>query len=290
MVAKLPVSRYSKSMRKAIPLVAVLFLLLIVAGYFFVLAPKSVGRINITSTPKASIFLNEKLIGKTPYFQNQKPGDYTLKLIPDDTSSQASSWEGQVSIKPGFETYVKRDLGESEVGSGGEIVSIEKIEGNETQLSVSTSPDAVTVLLDGQERGVAPQLLRSVAVGEHDITLTLPGYITRTIRTKTDIGYKVSVLAQLALSPDAPAPASSSGSSAATSTSTSTSSTPKVVIKDTPTGFLRVRSSPSLTASETAQIKPGESYDFLEEKDGWYHISLNGKDGWIAARYADKSK
>ena len=60
-----------------------------------------------------------------------------------------------------------------------------------------------------------------------------------------------------------------------------------VVISATPTGWLRVRSEPNLNATEIAKVNTGESFTFLEEKDGWYKIALkDGKDGWVSSQYA----
>jgi N-acetylmuramoyl-L-alanine amidase len=62
-----------------------------------------------------------------------------------------------------------------------------------------------------------------------------------------------------------------------------------VVIKNTPTGWLRVRMEPSLSATEAAKVKPGEKYTLLDEKNGWYKISYKeGEEGWISGRYAKK--
>jgi len=64
---------------------------------------------------------------------------------------------------------------------------------------------------------------------------------------------------------------------------------PYVLIKETPTGWLRVRMEPSTTATEAAKVNPGEKYPLLEEKGGWYKIRYSGdKEGWISAQYATK--
>ena len=67
---------------------------------------------------------------------------------------------------------------------------------------------------------------------------------------------------------------------------------PYVKVKDTPTGFLRVRMGPSTSATETAQIKPGEMYPYLdEEKDGWLKIEYKkDEEGWVSGVYVDLVK
>lgn len=62
-----------------------------------------------------------------------------------------------------------------------------------------------------------------------------------------------------------------------------------VVIKETPTGWLRVREGPGTNYSEIDKVYPGESFPLLEEKDNWYKIELEDNiAGWISANYAEK--
>lgn len=62
-----------------------------------------------------------------------------------------------------------------------------------------------------------------------------------------------------------------------------------ILIKETPTGWLRVRSEPSIDASESAKVNPGESYELVEEKPNWYKILFNDEqEGWVAAQYSEK--
>lgn len=67
---------------------------------------------------------------------------------------------------------------------------------------------------------------------------------------------------------------------------------PYVVIKDTPTGWLRVRKTPSTSAEEIAKVNPGEEYKFVEANEsGWYLIVLeDGSEGWISGTYAQLIK
>jgi uncharacterized protein YgiM (DUF1202 family) len=64
---------------------------------------------------------------------------------------------------------------------------------------------------------------------------------------------------------------------------------PKVVIIDTPTGFLRVRSASSTASLEINRAIPGETYEMITETNGWFEIKLkDGKTGWISGQYAKK--
>jgi len=279
---------------KKLALLAIVLVLIGAGAYaIFVLKPKSPAGLKVNTTPNTSIFLNDKLIGKTPYDDKQPAGEYVLKLIPEESSSTVATWQGKIVLRPSLQTYVSRDLGESEVTSGGETLSFEKISVNQAEVEVSAVPDGSVVLFDGQDRGAAPQLLSDVLPGEHDIEVSSPGFISRTVRAVAISGYKLSVAFQLALNKTAEA--SSSATPAANVTGTpgktdtkTTTGKPTIQIKDTPTGFLRVRGGPSTSATETAQVKPGETYPLLDESDGWYKILVDDKEGWVSGRYADK--
>jgi uncharacterized protein YgiM (DUF1202 family) len=60
-----------------------------------------------------------------------------------------------------------------------------------------------------------------------------------------------------------------------------------VVIADTPTGFLRVRSTPG--GEEVGKVKPGDKLPFISENDGWYQVALEtGETGWVSKEYSTK--
>ncbi len=62
---------------------------------------------------------------------------------------------------------------------------------------------------------------------------------------------------------------------------------PKVIIQETPTGWLRVREGPGTEYPEMTKVYPGESYPQLTESAEWYKIELEGgREGWISANYA----
>ncbi|MBU1031567.1 SH3 domain-containing protein [Patescibacteria group bacterium] len=57
-----------------------------------------------------------------------------------------------------------------------------------------------------------------------------------------------------------------------------------VTVKDTPTGFLRVRKTPG--GEEITKINPGEQFNLVKEQIGWVQIVLeDGTSGWISKQY-----
>jgi excisionase family DNA binding protein len=58
----------------------------------------------------------------------------------------------------------------------------------------------------------------------------------------------------------------------------------KIVVQETGTGWLRVRSTPG--GSEIGKVYPGERYLLLDQKDGWVLIALPaGQKGWVSSKY-----
>lgn len=63
-----------------------------------------------------------------------------------------------------------------------------------------------------------------------------------------------------------------------------------VLILDTGTGFLNVRSGPGVTNDIVGTVYPQEEYVYTEHVDGWYAIVLpDGKVGYITDEYAETS-
>jgi len=63
----------------------------------------------------------------------------------------------------------------------------------------------------------------------------------------------------------------------------------KVQINATPTGFLRVRSSPGTGSTEVGRVNPGDQLELVSEQSGWYQIKMNnGQLGWVSSQYATK--
>lgn len=72
---------------------------------------------------------------------------------------------------------------------------------------------------------------------------------------------------------------------AVTETSTDSTSDKIVTIKDTSTGWLRVRTSPN--GEEITKVNPGDKFNFIDQKSGWIQIELpNTQTGWISGQYA----
>lgn len=251
----------------------------------------SVAGLKIVSEPVASLYLDEKFIGKTPYDGRHPADNYILKIDPGEGTG-AVSWQDKIVLTSQTLTYVKKELGTSELLTQGEIVSLEKIDSNGTQLAISSTPDAAVISIDGIEKGITPLNL-PIQEGEHDVVVNSTGFIGRSVKIKAIKGFRVNVSFQLAISSDSQSLISPTPEAATPGVTNVVSpddtKKPYVLIKETPTNFLRVRLDASLAASEVAQLKPGVKVPFLEEKSGWLKVAYEeGKEGWISSRYAQK--
>lgn len=282
------------SVKKKLILLSILILLFVsfVGVRYFLLDAKNVdGRLKVVSSPTAAVFINSVAVGKTPYEDKQKEGEYILKLIPEGIASDTASWQGKVNIYRNSLTYINRELGSTDIQSAGEIFTVTKSEktsdGSKGEISIDTDPQGAIVYLDNDEKGIAPTILADVPKGEHEVSVFMPGFFRRTQKINVDPGYRVNAIFKLAVDqsqkPPSPSPSPSEASDSASLKKG------EITINDTPTGFLRVREEPTINASESAQVKPGDKFAILDEKDGWYQIEYEkGKQGWISGEYATK--
>ena len=168
--------------------------------------------------------------------------------------------------------------------SNGSVINLSPLSGaKEMQISVVSFPDSAQVYLDDNLQGQSPLLLQNITESDHELKLSKIGYKDQIVRIKTTPGYKLEALVFLGINPDVAATTASAASASA--------SLPvaKVVILQTPTGFLRVRDQASLGGNEIGQVKPGETYQLLDERTDWFQIKLSsGQSGWISSQYAQK--
>lgn len=237
----------------------------------FGIKPKS--GISILSNPsEANVFLDGKEVGKTP-FEDKNLGvrDYLVRVEKDQ-----AIWQGKIGLIEGTITVINRDLSKDPSSSAGETLMLKRGKG----ITVVSNPADATIDANGEIFGRTPQTLE-IAPGEHTILLTHANYLNRSIKANLPLGFNLTIVSDLALAePDLttiPTPV--------------ITQTPEVVVKRTPTGFLRVRDKASLTGKEVAQVKPGEVLILLEEQGSWDRIRLpTGTEGFVSSTYVEKKK
>lgn len=268
------------------------------------------GVLKVSSVPAASVFLDNKLLGSAPLEQMLVEGEYSVKLSPESTIESRSSWQGKIRVAKSLLTYVNVTLGESDFTTASDILWLEKITSKHAEISITTQPDGATILLDGETKGTTPLTVTGIPAGDHSLSISSPGFASRSIKIKTTPGYKLSAMIKLALvhsesmentivEATATPTLSETGKTTPTGSVKTTPtkkvsptvvstipSKPYIEIKDTPTGFLRVRKDASTGSDEIARVNPGETFAILEETDSWYKIEYSeGEEGWVSAQY-----
>ena len=149
-------------MKAKLTLLFIFFILFIgyVAVKFFVLDKKAAnGQLKIVSSPTTSVFINNVAVGKTPFYDKYKIGEYILKLIPEGTATETASWQGKINVYKNSLTYINRELGSSDISSAGEILTVTKMDkpaknANYGEIYVETEPQGAIINLDNDEKGI----------------------------------------------------------------------------------------------------------------------------------------
>ena len=272
---------------RKVRLFALVFLLIIlIIGFSFFLIgylkPKVAG-IYIETNPPSSVFIEAVQVGRTPYRETRNPGEITLKLVPESFEKPLAFYETKVNLITGIETVVKRDFGELDETSSGEMISFEKEGKDEASLIVLSIPDSAQLSLDGSQRYITPHKITDILPGEHTLVLSTSGYFERYVKVKTHAGYKLTALVQLAKKEE-----EKEEEPAELPEEKGKKEGPKVEILSTSTGFLRVRKEPSIVAAEVAQVEPGDQYKLIEKniETGWIKIEYDeGLYGWVSNQY-----
>lgn len=278
-------------MRRLILLIApILVGLVVFFSFSFYLSRTEVGKgaLQVTSVPVSNVYLNGKLLGKTPFCRCEgkdmlEAGNYVVKLVPL-AGDNLLPYEEHITINKGVLTVVDRSFGVGEYASGSVVTLAPLTNSRNAQLQVNSFPSGISVMLDGNSVGTTPFVSKSLTESDHELVLSKQGYKEKTVHIHTIAGYQLNALITIGLIATNATDAANFQNASLTPVVKT-----KITILDTPTGFLRVRADPSLGASETAQVKPGDVFDYVGEQDGWFEIQLSdGKSGWISTQYAQK--
>lgn len=280
-------------------LIGIIFVILVIVAVLYVVGyfnPKSAG-LYIETIPNASVFINEEEVGRTPYKATSEQGELTIKLVPESFELPLAPYETKVSLVSGVETIVTREFGQTDDLSGGEVLSFEKVEENQTGLSVITTPDSSQVIIDGSVRGFSPYTTTSLPQGEHLLEIKRENFIGRNININIQSGYKLTAIVSLSPAPEDMIDASEEAGEESLLEEEEKPSPKMVTILDTGVGFLRVREEPSTLAEEVARVIPGRNYVLLEvdEDSGWFRIVYEtdeeneaSSSGWITNQYSEE--
>ncbi len=251
------------------------------------------------SSPVATIFINNVAIGKVPFEDKYKAGEYLLKLIPEENATQTASWQRKITIRKKSLTTVSVELGSNDISTAGDVFNVVKTDtafgSDKGEVSVETEPTGAIVYLDNDEKGVAPAILSNISKGDHELSVLMPGFFRRTKKIVVASGYRVNAYMKLAVdpvqSPTFKIVDTIKDATPSSSATTTTSGGQTIVVKGTPEGTLNVREDATVTASKSATVNEGDKFSVLEEKSGWYKIEyISGKQGWISGEYTRKEE
>lgn len=259
--------------------------------------------IQVTSDPQGTVQINQENSGLSPLTRSDlKAGEYNIKIIPQDPTLQ--SWESRVSLTGGTMTIVDRHLAVNPTQSHGYILYFTKIDKKETsEVSITSIPNSISVLIDGQPFGFTPTFNNSITSGSHTVTFTAPGYQEKVITANVETGHKLNIDVQLAsqsievpLTPTptatpsaSPTPTTQPGTITPLPPQSTTSAIPKpyVEINSPEIGWLRVREEASASSNEIVKVNHGDKFPYLKTQSGWYQIEYKtDTNGWISASYA----
>lgn len=284
-------------------LIPIVLVFIIVFGILrvFILPDTGKGALQVTSQPLSKVYLNNAYIGNTPLCKCEattmlRNGDYTIKLVPLEQG--LPEFQQKIAITKGVLTVVDRKFGKGAT-SEGSIISLTPLSDKKAvELLVVSIPDKSDVYIDTNNSGTTPLSLQDLTDSDHTIRLKRDGYKDKNVRIRTPVGYKLTATIYLGIK-DGSTPVTTVTPTAVTTPGISGTGTPtpspttkatgKVIILETPNGFLRVRQQPSTTAAEITRVNTGQSFTLVEERTGWFKIALsNGTEGWVSTQYAQK--
>lgn len=254
------------------------------------------GGLQISSNVESRVYLDGKEIGKTPLCKCEKEdtistGNYEIKLEPIDKSYPI--FTTRAKINGGVSTVIDRTFLPDSLASS-YTLTLEKIGPDKSELIVNSLPEGAIVTIDGSPLDATPFKSTTLKVGEHEIEIQKRAFAKKTIRVKTTASYRLIVDAQLGTENSEGIGINSESQEATKSAEVNLDQTPvekKVQIKitSTPNGFLRVRSGSGTTFEEVARVNTGETFEVMEEENGWYKITTaDGIEGWIISDYTEE--
>jgi len=251
------------------------------------------GALQVTALPQSTVYLNGEILGKTPLCRcdpnDQLPtGEYTIQIVPED--NVFAPYEDTIVINGSVLTVVDWLFGDIGKSQGSSMTLVPIGDSSRAEMYITSLPLEATVVLDGAAIGMTPVVQSDLTESDHELILNKPGYQQKILRVRAIKGYRLHVAAMMATGISQPSASIASQSANINRTSeTAATSSATIRIQSTPTGFLRVREKPAVSAKEVAQVMPGQVYPMLSEQDGWFQIDLkNGIIGWVSSQYARK--
>lgn len=126
----------------------------------------SPGRLIITSDPSgARVLLDGTIQALTPATLEAPPGIHEVRVEADGYREETV----RAQVVSGNETPIHVTLLPATPTPGSSLSPAGAVR-------IVSAPPGAAIIVDGEQRGVAPRTVRDLATGEHQLVLTLPGY------------------------------------------------------------------------------------------------------------------
>lgn len=265
-------------------------LVLVVLASFFLggcsLSPKR-SAIEINSYPVAKVYLDNKEVGMTPYKnKNLKPGEVEVRLVTND-----ETWSRKVKLQNNINTVVDWEFGKTKENFGGYILYLEKTgDKKKAGLMVMSDPSGATLSVDNEIRGFTPMKINNIGEGDRHLTITYPNHKNADVFVKAVKEYQLVLEVILAKETVEIQNQNETKTEEEIENKDLIETIPKVKIKETETGWLKVRESSSSASREIKRVNPGETYDMLLQEGDWTKIDLGSNQiGWVSSKYVEKN-
>ena len=287
--------------KKVFYLLAIVFIILIAAGVYFInpFANKIKSGLQVTVQDiPVSLFLNDQYLEKAPYINNQiMPGNYQLRIVPDDPN--LATYELPITLNQGFLTVVIWKPGPTADSSGGVVYELEPLpDKKQTEVSIISNPDSALVTFGDYGEHFTPVVIKDVEPKDHSFEISLVSFDSKRHTVRVIEGHRLNIFAKLPKSIRAQEGDSILYEQNDSLEDTSLSANP--AIKINPTNFfqagvevLRVRETPGLNSEPIGFVTVNNTYEFVEENDNWYLIEFKDptdnqlKQGWVSGDYVE---
>lgn len=248
----------------------------------------------ISEPSNAAVFINNDNMGNTPFSSN------TLSEDSYDVRVEAPGYEAQsirIKVIKGYTVNLAVKLFPVPVPQ-----RISKFEGSDSLYNGILDNDMVTtdtnvwvkgVVYWNKTRGINLENLGVNKDPVFDYYLDYKGYLYDKngdiITGLTDMQKLKDLKAGLYLGKTSEGESISSAAKATLQLFSGISTAKMATIRQTPTGWLRVRSTAGLNGTEIARVDVGAKYEILEEAQGWVKIKVSDTvSGWVSAEYVTK--
>ncbi|HBL00584.1 TPA: hypothetical protein DHW62_02005 [candidate division WWE3 bacterium] len=251
--------------------------------------------LRVISEPSgAKVYIDNSEVGVTPFLSNNiSNGDYELKVVVAGFEPQSS----RITINKGYTLNTTFKLFPLPVPQ-----KISSFEGSRNIYDLSSDNNVVTTSPQEWAKAVIhwnkSRGLNVEGTGENketffELFLSYKGDLFNAegtpITTKEELASvkTESRIAYLGRTVDGPGLSKEAKQTIETLLGT-VATGKQAKIKTTPTGWLRVRSEPSLDGTEITRVDTGGIYRVLEEQTGWVKIRVSDtSEGWVSADYVE---